>query len=59
MDEEEKKKIASKGGKASQASGHAHELTEAERSEGGQNSPTQFKPGDDRTEEAAKKGGQS
>lgn len=42
MDEEKQRDIASKGGQAAQASGHAHQLTDEERRRGGQNSGGNF-----------------
>ncbi len=51
-------KKGQKGGHAAQQSGHANTLTDAERSMGGQNSPTNFanRPTDE-VEEIASKGG--
>ena len=45
-------KLGEKGGKAAQESGHAHELTQEERSEGGSNSGGNFKNNPDRAAEA-------
>lgn len=59
MDDEEQRDIASKGGHAAQESGHAHQLTDEERSEGGSHSGGNFKNDPDRASEAGKKGGQS
>lgn len=42
MDPEKQRKIASKGGKAAQSSGHAHQLTDTDRSRGGKMSPANF-----------------
>lgn len=41
-DEETKKRVARQGGKAAQASGHAHKLTDEERSRGGKHSSGSF-----------------
>ena len=51
--------LGQKGGQAAQHSGHAHQLTDEDRSKGGQNSPTNFanRPTDD-VKDIASKGGQ-
>ena len=50
--------LGRKGGQAAQRSGHAHKLTNEERSKGGQNSPTNFanRPAEE-VEEFARRGG--
>ena len=51
----------SKGGSTGSGQGFAGMDPDEQKdiaSKGGQNSPTQFKPDDERTEEAARKGGQ-
>lgn len=50
-------KLGHKGGLASQKSGHAHELTDEERSLGGQNSGGNFANDPQRASEAGKIGG--
>lgn len=50
-------KLGQKGGQAAQQSGHAHELTEEEKSKGGQHSGGNFKNDPQRASEAGKKGG--
>lgn len=57
MDPEKQRDIASKGGHAAQESGHAHKLTEEERSEGGSHSGGNFKNDPERASEAGKIGG--
>lgn len=49
--------IGRKGGEASQRSGHAHELTQEERSRGGSESGGNFKNDPQRASEAGRKGG--
>jgi|SanBayMetagenome_1026888.scaffolds.fasta_scaffold05052_5 general stress protein YciG len=55
MSEEKRREISSKGGKASQSSGHAHKFTQEECSEGGK-STSQNK---ERMAEIERKGGKS
>lgn len=52
--------LGHKGGKAAQQSGNAHQLTDEDRSKGGQNSPTNFanRPTEE-VQEIASKGGQA
>lgn len=49
-------KLGKKGGRAAQQSGNAHELTEAERSQGGSNSGGNFANDPQRASEAGQKG---
>lgn len=52
--------LGQKGGQAAQSSGNAHQLTNEERSKGGQNSPTNFANRDPQeVREIASKGGQA
>lgn len=53
-------KLGEKGGQAAQQSGNAHQLTDEERSKGGQNSPTNFanRPTEE-VQDIASKGGQA
>lgn len=56
-DEETRERVAHEGGVAAQQSGHAHKLTEDERSKGGSNSGGNFKNDPGRAAEAGRKGG--
>ena len=56
-DEETRSRVARVGGVAAQQSGHAHRLTDKERSKGGSNSGGNFKNNPSRAAEAGRKGG--
>ncbi|HEX7017614.1 MAG TPA: hypothetical protein VF209_01770 [Patescibacteria group bacterium] len=56
-DSQKHAQVGAKGGRAAQQSGNAHQLTDEERSRGGQNSPGQFQEGSQRAREAGRKGG--
>lgn len=57
--DDEVREIASKGGQAAHEEGTAHEFTSEEARKAGKKSPTKFKEGDERTIEAAQKGGEA
>jgi uncharacterized protein len=57
QDSEHMSEIGKKGGKAAQQSGHAHRLTDEERSRGGSMSGGNFANDPERAREAGRKGG--
>lgn len=57
MEDERKKEIASKGGRAAHSRGNAYKLTADDRRKGGSNSKGNFKHNPDRARELGKIGG--